>query len=171
VKLAHLREALHLKHVDRAGWHRIGLAHPESVAAHSWGVALLVLLTLPSGLDKERALTYAILHDLAEARTGDITPHDGVAPADKRRAEDAAMAELLSEHPALLAQWCAYEAQEDAEARFVRQLDRVDMAAQASVYAQRGVAVDEFFDSAADIVTAPALVALLGALRATSSAS
>ncbi len=91
-----LLEAAGLKHVDRAGWRRLGLEHPESVAAHSWGVALLVTLLLPEHLDRGRALTYAALHDLAEARVGDITPADGVPRAEKHRREAAAMRALCA---------------------------------------------------------------------------
>ena len=40
-------ETLALKAVDRAGWVRRGVTRPESVAAHSWGIAWLVLLLLP----------------------------------------------------------------------------------------------------------------------------
>ena len=38
-----LSEALALKDVLRQGWVDRGHPHPESVAAHSWGVAFLVL--------------------------------------------------------------------------------------------------------------------------------
>ena len=39
-----LAEAMRLKALDRAGWKRVGVVNPESVAAHSWGVALAALL-------------------------------------------------------------------------------------------------------------------------------
>ena len=79
MKLAHLREALHLKHVDRAGWHRIGLAHPESVAAHSWGVAYLGLALCPPELDLQRVLTYAVALPGADDGSGAVLV---VAPDD-----------------------------------------------------------------------------------------
>jgi putative hydrolase of HD superfamily len=143
-----LLEALGLKHTDRAGWLRVGVASPESVAAHSWGMALLVLLFLPDALNRERALTYAILHDLAETWTGDITPHDDVP--DKHEREDAAMVAFTERigRPDLLDTWRAYEAQADAEARFVKQLDRLDMGLTALLYARSGAATDEFLVSA-----------------------
>ncbi|MFK7931582.1 MAG: HD domain-containing protein [Myxococcota bacterium] len=164
-ELERLVELVGLKAVDRAGWLRVGIDRPESVAAHSWGIALLVLLVLPTDLDRERALTYAILHDLAEVRTGDITPHDGVAKADKAHQESVAMHALLADHPrgpALLAAWHDYEAQIDPESRFVRQLDRLDMAIQAIRYQRdQGVDTTEFLDSARRVVTDPALLTLL----------
>jgi len=159
-----LLEALRLKDLPRAGWLRAGAPAPESVAAHSWGVGLLVLTLAPPELDRGRALAFALLHDLAEVRVGDITPHDGVPPAEKRARERTAAEALLAAHPALLALWEAYEAQACPESRFVRQLDRVDMALQAQIYAARGqIDPAPFLRSAARALTDPRLRALAGA--------
>lgn len=167
-----LVEALALKATVRAGWTRVGVSEVESVAAHSWGVAWLVLLLLPAELDRERALTYALLHDLAEARIGDITPHDGVSRQDKARREAEAMRAMTPALPRgaeLEATWHAYEAQEDDEARFVKQLDRLDMALQALAYARDGQARPEelvqFVDSAARKVSHSTLRAVLERIR------
>lgn len=159
-----LLEAAALKDVARAGWIRHGVPAPESVAAHSWGVAWLTTALLPPGLDLGRALTYAVLHDLAEVRTGDITPHDGVSAEAKAAAEQAAMQALTRALPAhLYASWLAYEAQADDEARFVRQLDRLDMAIQAVAYQRHGD-LREFLRSAAQVIVHPALIPLLDEL-------
>jgi putative hydrolase of HD superfamily len=162
-----LLEVLRLKGVPRSGWKRVGIDAPESVAAHSWGVSWLVVLLLPPHLDRERALVYAVLHDLAEAWTGDLTPHDD--RADKAAREHAAMVGLcarLLDGARILAAWEAYEAQADDEARFVRQLDRLDMALQAAAYAETGAPVREFVDSAAEAIDAPDLRALLARIAA-----
>lgn len=162
-----LLEILGLKDLDRAGWVRRGVPGPESVAAHSWGVGWLVLALLPPDLDRERALAYAVLHDLAEVRVGDLMPSDGVERDEKVRRERAAVEQLLAERPDLRDLWESYEAQSDPESRFVRQLDRLDMALQARWYADRGTAdLVEFLDSAGRIVQEPVLVAILDALRA-----
>jgi putative hydrolase of HD superfamily len=156
-----------LKHLPRAGWVRVGVATPESVAAHSWGVALWVLTHLPPGLDLGRALAYAILHDAAEAIVGDITPHDGISRAEKAARESRAARALLAPWPPLLAVWEAYEAQEDDEARFVRQLDRADMAWEATCLERDGAGdLSAFHESAARVVTDEVLVATLSQLRA-----
>lgn len=166
-----LVDVLALKALARTGWVRKGVPGPESVAAHSWGVAWLVLVLLPDGLDVGRALSYAVLHDLPEARVGDLTPHDGVSAADKLARERGAMTALMAtvpRGPALLRTWEAYEAQSDPESRFVRQLDRLDMALQAAAYARAGTAgLAEFLDSAERAVTDPALRQLIDQLRAT----
>ncbi len=165
-----LLEAVGLKALPRAGWVRRGLPAVESVAGHAWGVSWLVLALLPEELDRERALTYAVLHDLPEVRAGDVTPHDGVDPRDKAAAEARALEALtapLARGPDLRAAWHAYEAQADPEARFVRECDRLDMALQAVAYARtHRVDLTEFLDSAARIVTHPALRPLLEGCRA-----
>lgn len=160
-----LLDALALKDVARAGWVRAGHPDPESVAAHSWGVAWLALALLPPGLDRGRALAYAVIHDLAEAWTGDVTPHDGIPTAEKHASERAAMVALCDRlaRPDLLALWDAYEAQADEESRFVRQLDRLDMALQASRYAaQTGLDPADFLRSAHAGIDDPGLTRLMG---------
>ena len=155
-----------LKDLDRAGWVRAGVNRPESVAAHSWGVALLTLILLPADLDRGRALGYAILHDLAEVRVGDITPLDGVPAADKAALESEAMTAFCKALPVeILKIWTAYEAQADPEAQFVRQLDRLDMALQATVYERQGLSLEEFKESAAGAIEDEALKTLLASLR------
>lgn len=162
--LERLIEIAELKHLDRAGWVRRGVDRPESVAAHSWGVAWLVLVLCPPELNRERALAYAVLHDLPEVRVGDLTPQDAVP--DKHARERAAANSLLGALPEALELWTAYEAQEDPEAQFVRQLDRLDMALQARAYARaEGLDPEEFLDSAQRGVTDPRLRDLLDRLR------
>lgn len=164
-----LLECLRLKSLERAGWVRTGVPSPESVAAHSWGVAWLVLVLAPPQLDRARALSYAVLHDLPEVRVGDLTPADGVAKAEKARREQASMAGLAAGlgDDRLLALWNAYEAQADDEARFVRELDRLDMALQAVAHHEAGhPGMRQFLDSAAEVVRHPALRPLFDALAA-----
>jgi putative hydrolase of HD superfamily len=141
------------------------------VAAHSWGVAALVLEYLPDDLDRSKALIYAILHDLPEVRTGDLTPGDVARLGlDKAALEARAVEGLAAVLPrgARLAGWIRdYEDQADPESRFVRQLDRLDMALQALAYHEaHGTDVIEFFDSADPVITHPTLRAVFDAARA-----
>jgi putative hydrolase of HD superfamily len=165
--LEQLLAAAALKDVARAGWVRAGVPAPESVAAHTWGVAWLVLAIAPPSLDRARALTYALLHDLAEARVGDLTPHDGVSREEKHRREAEAIEVLLAGRPDLAAAWADYERRADAEARFVHQLDRLDMALQADRYAEAtGLDLREFLRSADAAITEPVLRRLMDDLLA-----
>ncbi|HNC96206.1 MAG TPA: HD domain-containing protein [Myxococcota bacterium] len=142
-----LSAALALKGLDRAGWKRVGIERPESVAAHSWGVTLAALLRCPPGLNREKVLIMAILHDLAEATVGDITPHDGVSREEKQRREEEAIRLLLGDHPELLALWEEAEQRQSPEAQFVKEMDLLDMGLTARHYATMAD-TSEFFASA-----------------------
>ena len=155
-----LLEAARLKSVRRAGWVRCQVPDAESVADHCWGISWLILLFLPNDMDREKALTYATLHDIAEVRIGDITPYDGVDPRTKKAREKAALSDLLSSAPKRV-QRAALDYQKglDPEACFVKQLDRLDMAIQATIYAEEtGTDLSEFMRSARREITSPVLV-------------
>ncbi len=147
-----LLEILQLKQLPRSGWLRIGVRSPESVAAHCWGVAWLVLALCPPEIDRGRALAMAVLHDLAEVRTGDLTPHDRIAQERKRHNESRALERLLmplAKAKQLHELWQDYENGASAEGLFVKACDKLDMALQAEFYRQQQqVPTDEFVDSA-----------------------
>lgn len=163
-----------LKDTPRAGWALRGIASPESVAEHSHRVAMLALVLAPRAeepLDVSRCVALALVHDLAEALVGDITPYDGVDADEKRRREEEAMRHLseLAGDAGLLALWQEYDAAGSAEARFVKELDKLETVLQAAEYEQGGGAaagaLDEFWENAAARLTSPATRALLDALR------
>ena len=139
------QEAFTLKHVDRAGWKRVGIKEPESVAAHSWGLALLCIELAPKELDMERVLSLALIHDLPEVRVGDITPHDGIPKAEKQKLELEAAQKLLP--PKFYVLWLEYEKNQTPEAQFVHQIDKLEMLIQAENYA-KNVDTSEFIASA-----------------------
>ncbi|GAA0522203.1 putative hydrolases of HD superfamily [Halorubrum aquaticum] len=139
-------EAYALKDEGRTGWQLRGVDDPESVAAHAWGVAYLVLALgdrfredLP-GVDLDRALRLAVVHDVAEAETGDVpTRADSTAnPVDrgeKEATERAAMAGLAGPLPDRVRDaWEEYEARETPEAVLVKECDLLDTCLQAVVY-------------------------------------
>jgi len=136
-----LIEALGLKDVVRAGWVRAGVEQPESVAAHSWGMAMLATQLCPKHLNLQRVLELCILHDVAEVIVGDITPHDNVPAAEKHRLEIEAIREMGICAEEMFSE---YEKQETEESRFVRYLDKLDMALQAEIYEGQGLDLSEF---------------------------
>ena len=139
-----LKEILGLKNVLRTGWVRSGVKSPESVAAHSWGMSMLALKLTPSNLDLQRVLSMCIVHDVPEVRVGDLTPHDDTST--KTEDEHKAMQELAPEWVTLLEE---YEQGQTLEAKFVKQLDKLDMALQAEIYqADQGISLEEFIESA-----------------------
>ena len=144
-----LEEAvIRLKEIPRRGWLRCGVQAPESVAAHTTGTALLAMaLAAWKGLDAEKAAAMAVLHDLAEAITGDITPADSI-PLDVRRGmEDRAMEEICYGVPSgerMLELWKEFASGDSETARVVRQADVLDRLLQARHYAAIGYSTDEF---------------------------
>ena len=165
-----LIELLALKELPRAGWVRAGVNQPESVAAHSWGVAWLVLALCPEHLDRGKALAIAVVHDLAEVRIGDITPHDGVSRAEKHRAERAALAQLMNpfERRDELIE-LADEYGNSPEGLFVKACDKLDMALQAMRYSeQQNVDTSEFITSALAALDDTSLAALASSLTSLS---
>ncbi|SFR36341.1 HD domain-containing protein [Halorubrum sodomense] len=141
--------AYDLKDERRTGWQLRGVDSPESVAAHSWGVAYLVLALgdrfrgdLPN-VDLDRTLRLAVVHDAAEAETGDVaTRADSTADAVDREAKEAtereAMADLAGPLPERVRDaWEAYEARESPEAVLVKECDLLDTCLQTVIY-ERG---------------------------------
>ena len=139
-----LLDYLALKQLPRTGWVRSNVESPESVAAHSWGMAILALRLAPKDIDLTKVLSMCLVHDLPEVKVGDLTPHDDVS--NKAELEHSAMKELA---PDWLALFEEYEAGESREARFVKQIDKLDMGLQAMLYQnEQGLDLAEFLVSA-----------------------
>lgn len=110
----------------------------ESVADHSWRVALLVILVAPF-LDKkinlEKAIKMAIIHDLAESVVGDINIIDTLnnQELNKEKLENEKKVfenivshlgtELGSE---LLLLWNEFEENSSYEAKVINALDKIE---------------------------------------------
>ncbi|WP_323173236.1 HD family hydrolase [Natrialba sp. PRR66] len=143
-ELGSLLELLELKDETRTGWDLRGVESPESVAAHTWGTAMLCLLYADragEAVDRERAVAMAVVHDAAEARTGDVatraTADDQRITAEtKETMERDAIADLLNpfqdDEPRHL--WKEYEERETPVSRFVKDMDLVDNCLQALKY-------------------------------------
>jgi len=159
-------ESSHLKNLFRQGWLRRGVPEGrcESVAEHSFGTALLALFladTARPGLDVEKVLRMALIHDLGEVHAGDLTPADGIGPGEKIELEQRSVERVtagLPNGPALTALWDEYAEGRSPEARFVRQVDRLEMALQATVYELQGMGdLSEFLETARNDISDPAL--------------
>ncbi|AQK69007.1 uncharacterized protein LOC100281836 precursor [Zea mays] len=146
-----------LKTTKRAGWVKRGVQAPESVADHMYrmGVMALVAADLP-GVNRDRCVKMAIVHDIAEAIVGDITPSDNVPKEEKNRREKEAldhMCELLgggSRAQEIRELWMEYEENASLEAKVVKDFDKVEMILQALEYEkEQGRDLEEFFQSTA----------------------
>lgn len=155
-------DALALKDLERAGWRRAGIEQPESVAAHSWGVAWLVINHAPEHINTLRALELALVHDVPEVMVGDITPHDGISKSEKYARELKAASHMFSERAHLLDAWHEYSDGKTPEASFVKECDRLDMALQAIRYRREfAIDTDEFVASAKKQIRTPVLLQVL----------
>jgi putative hydrolase of HD superfamily len=197
--LALARRSEALKALPRTGWLDHGIPPPlaESVADHTFGVALLAWLSAVErqaagvALDPCRVLQLALVHDLSEAETGDITPYDQDAlsheadadarraflerrhvrdpsrEAKKRAAEDGAMHTLLAALPpaardALGLVWEELRSASTPEARFVKQVDRLETFLQSRRYQRDdpSLPVDSFRQEVEETIDDPLLAAV-----------
>lgn len=108
----------------------------ESVAEHSWNMALMVLLVkdhLAQPVDTSRTMRIALVHDLVEAKAGDTPATAGVRMHDSKPArEQAAMRFIKRQLDAALGNeieglWLEYEAGQTAEARLAKALDKLEV--------------------------------------------
>jgi len=160
-----------LKGISRAGWEKVGIKSPESVADHTFRTALLCMIfSSLEGLDELKMLQMALLHDLPEVIIGDLTPSEK-NKADKNNEENA-MKKLLSFLPKevrskYLGIWHEYAIGEAAEAKIVRQLEKLEMALQAREYEKAGmtkVSLAEFIKSAEENIQSPKIRAILSCI-------
>ena len=161
--LSVLLELQRLKRLDRTGWVLRGLPPgAESVAAHSYGVALAAMLLADEcaargvEVDVGRVLRIALLHDLQETRTGDLprTVADYYGTEARRRAERAAFDDVMrgagERHAARYAELHEdYESRASVEARLVKAADVIDLLAQALAFERAGArGLGEFWEGA-----------------------
>ncbi|KAJ2779638.1 hypothetical protein H4R18_003900 [Coemansia javaensis] len=157
-----LRIVERLKRTKRTGWVNSGIAGAESVADHMHRMGVMALLVEDDALDRMRCVKMSIVHDLAEALVGDITPFDGVSKEEKRARERQGMREIVdtlggsAAAKEIEALWLEYEDNETAEARLVHDLDKCEMIQQALEYEESdGKRLDSFFNSTKDVFTHP----------------
>ena len=104
---------------------------PESVAEHSWRLALMAMLLrreFPE-LDIDRVVDMCLIHDLGECFTGDIPTFAKTARDSER--EDELLARWVASLPAglsddLAALYAEMDAQETGEAKLYKALDKLE---------------------------------------------
>ena len=152
MKLRGLLERLNnLKSISRTGWLmcNVPLNQVEDVAQHTFDVAVITLL-LADGLgrrgkklNRERALSMALVHDWAEASVGDFpyTALKHIGRRTKERMEYKALKDImrgLQQEKEYLAMLQEYNKKSTLEAKLVRAADYLSMLVQALKYRERG---------------------------------
>ncbi len=134
-----------LKSLQRTGWVERGVKDAENVAGHSFMTAVLCMLLAPKGIDRDKAIKMAIVHDFAESITGDIIIKDywkeggTMTREEKAGKERKAIKELISmlekdKADETLGLWREFEANDTPEAKFVNNIDRMEPILQAIEY-------------------------------------
>ena len=110
---------------------------------------MLAPLSLSKELDVNRCTKMALVHDMAEALVGDITPKDGVDKSEKTRRESETMDFLTKEllgrvgnggaeaGCGLREVWQEYEDNKTLEAKFVHDVDKLELVLQMMEYERR----------------------------------
>ena len=139
-----------LKLFPRMGWLVHGIKNAESVADHCYRMSLLSMILSDTlvekgiNLDTEKVMRLALLHEIAEARIGDIpfTARHYVGSESKEAAERLASQEMLTELGYLGNRyqdlWEEFETGKTLEAKLVRAADKLEMMIQVLTYEKTG---------------------------------
>jgi 5'-deoxynucleotidase YfbR-like HD superfamily hydrolase/biotin operon repressor len=139
---AFLFEMGHLKNLPRAGWLFLGIPQPESVAEHSFRVAMVgMVLAAFAGADVGRTTALGVFHDGHETRIGDV-PSVGRAYVSTATPE-AVTAHQITDMPADVAKviqdlTAEYEATETLESQLAHDADKIETLLQAIEYQAQG---------------------------------
>jgi putative hydrolase of HD superfamily len=162
------KTVLKLKTTPRQGWiNKLGLQDPESVADHCFLTSIMaMILADKKNLDTTKIIKMSLLHDLAEAITGDLTPDD-VTKTKKIEIENSAMTQILSnlddsQNSEYMGIWIEYQKNTSKEAKLLHQIDKLEMAIQASDYHKKGYTkTSSFFTTAKAEISDGDLVEIL----------
>jgi putative hydrolases of HD superfamily len=159
-------EYAQLKNLYRQGWlnNNVSERDCESVADHSFGVSLLGYIIAEEfrpDLDSKKIMLLGMLHEIGEIYTGDITPLDNINIEEKTKLELNSVEKVfskLSNSEKYVNLWLEYERGETSEAKFVKQVDKLEMVLQAHLYEKMNYNnLDEFFVYVKERISSPEL--------------
>lgn len=150
------RDFLTLKKLRRTGWQLRGIRDGESIADHCFGVVYLTHFLAPlasAKLDRSKAVSIAIVHEIGETRVGDIPYVSLKYFQSKDQMEKLAIEDVLSPlgkkvSDESLRLFKEFEEGTTLEARFVKAIDKLDMLITAAEYEKAGFAsLKDFWDN------------------------
>jgi putative hydrolase of HD superfamily len=155
--LNYLYEMGHLKRSRRTGWWLAGIKDAETIAEHTFRVAVIgYVLALLEGADPALTTLLCLFHDTPESRTSDIP---SVGRAYLRASPDTQVAgDQLADVPPVIGQAiyrliAQYEARDSRESELAHDADKLDCLLQAREYqAQGNVDVEAWITSSAAAV-------------------
>lgn len=155
------------KRLPRTGWVREKIKNPESAAEHSFRVGVLTMMLAERlGVDKDKLMKMALIHDLGAALTEDTVwirwgVVDLKARDKKEREEIRGIVSLFSNIPGGKEYIKIFEEmtlRSSKEAKIFWQVDKLEMALQALEYEQEQEKnLDEFFATADLYIKHPVL--------------
>lgn len=163
-----------LKRAKRTGWWIAGIKDPETIAEHSFRVALIgSVLAMMEGADPARTALLGLWHDTQETRVGDI-PHIGRRYLDAAGNEKVTADQVSAAHPAVKAGAqrivAEYESCDSLEAVCAHDADKLECLIQAVEYREQGYSnIQPWIDSSlSNLKTASAQALAEAALDMTS---
>jgi putative hydrolase of HD superfamily len=149
-----------LKNLPRTGWRFRGIKDAESVADHCYRVSLLsmiladVLAERGVPLEVEKVMRLALLHEVAEARIGDLPfPALEYIPEEVKKTGEQAAVESMFEHFGPLQKkymqlWDEFEEGTSIEGKLVRAADKLELMIQVLEYEKIGYrSLDKFWEN------------------------
>ena len=80
-----------LKGLPRRGWVIRDIKNPESIAEHTFRVAIMAWVLAVQKkykLNLEKIIKMALIHDICEVYSGDTTPYDSILPKNKKKRQE-----------------------------------------------------------------------------------
>lgn len=146
------------KKIARSGWIREEIKDPESVAEHSFQLSVLAMILADQlGVDKEKLIKMALLHDLGAVVTKDIVwSRGGVVDMkkesekiDREKKEIAKAFKIIGRSKEYLEIFQEMVERTTQEAKLFWELDKLEMAIQSLDYElSQNKKLDEFFINA-----------------------
>lgn len=158
--LSFIEEIGILKSLPRTGWLIHGIKNGESIADHCYRMTLLSMLLADTlvakgmKLDTEKVMRLSLLHEIAEARIGDIPfPVLTYIPEEvKEIGERKAVTSMLEKFGSIgkwyQELWEEFEQNETIEAKLVRAADKLELMIQVLEYEKLGYqSLNQFWEN------------------------
>ena len=158
--LSFIEEIGILKSLPRTGWLIHGIKNGESIADHCYRMTLLSMLLADTlvakgmKLDTEKVMRLSLLHEIAEARIGDIpfTVLTYIPAEVKEIGERKAVTSMLEKFGSIgkwyQELWEEFEQNETIEAKLVRAADKLELMIQVLEYEKLGYqSLNQFWEN------------------------
>jgi len=141
--LTFLLETIKAKRMVRTGWKMNGVHNPESVAEHAFQLCIIVLIVSDYlGVDKEKLIKMALIHDLGEITTGDMVWIQGnIIDEAKRKKKESLESIGIEKMFSILGSPTEYKSifdemiqRKSIESEVFWQIDKLELVIQAAQY-------------------------------------